>query len=115
MNISLYLISELSLKNFIKIRGINDFWVWSREKLSKSLRANAWYNDAQPYGLAGYVDDFVSRFVGYATLRQLRVKNSKQFINLNIGCDKVKFTSTSPIICAPHFAFLILKISNKYD
>jgi hypothetical protein len=34
-----------------------------------------WYNDEQPYGLAGYTNDFVSRMVGYATFRQLRVKN----------------------------------------
>ena len=39
-----------------------------------------WYNGDQPYGLAGFVNDFSSRMVGYATLRQLRVQNSKSFI-----------------------------------
>ena len=67
-----------------KIGCINDFWIWSKEKLSRGLRTNAWYNDDQPYGLAGYIDDFVSRMVGYATLRQLRVKNSKLWLFIDL-------------------------------
>jgi hypothetical protein len=58
-----------------QIAGINDFWTWSINKLSPGLRANVWYNDKQPYGLAGYTNDFASRMVGFATFRQLRVKN----------------------------------------
>ena len=46
-------------------------------KLSSGLRANEWYNNNQPYGLTGFLNDFASRMIGYATLRQLRVKNSK--------------------------------------
>ena len=42
------------------------------------LRANIWYNGDQPYGLAGFINDLSSRMVGYATFRQLRVKNSKK-------------------------------------
>jgi hypothetical protein len=45
--------------------------------LAVGLRANNWYNNGQPYGLAGFINDFSSRMVGYATLRQLRVRNSK--------------------------------------
>ena len=56
---------------------MDDFWHWSINKLSIGLRANEWYNGKQPYGLAGYIDDFSSRMVGYASLRQLRVKNGK--------------------------------------
>ncbi len=58
-----------------KITGKDDFWTWSINKPSPGLRANTWYNNEQPYGLAGYANDFVSRMVGYATFRQLRVKN----------------------------------------
>jgi hypothetical protein len=47
-------------------------------KLSPGLRANEWYNGEQPYGLAGFLGDFSSRMVGYATLRQLRVKNGNK-------------------------------------
>ena len=54
---------------------MDDFWSWATDKLSPGLRANIWYNNLQPYGLAGYLNDFSSRMVGFATLRQLRVKN----------------------------------------
>jgi hypothetical protein len=60
----------------LKISSIEDFWFWSINKLSLGLRANVWYNGQQPFGLAGYLNDFSSRMIGYATLRQLRVKNS---------------------------------------
>jgi len=55
---------------------VDDFWTWSISKLAVGLRANEWYNQGQPYGLAGFLNDFSSRMVGYANLRQLRVKNS---------------------------------------
>ena len=54
---------------------MNDFWSWAIEKLAKGLRANTWYNGNQPYGLAGFLNDFSSRMIGYGSLRQLRVKN----------------------------------------
>ena len=60
-----------------KITTVDDFWEWSIKKLSSGLRANVWYNEVtQPYGLAGYINDFASRMIGYTTLRQLRVKKS---------------------------------------
>ena len=55
---------------------IDDFWTWATTKLAVGLRANTWYNNQQPYGLAGYLNDFTSRIVGYAVFRQIRVKNS---------------------------------------
>jgi hypothetical protein len=67
----------LEKKFFLKIKSADDFWSWSIYKLAVGLRANNWYNDGQPYGLAGFINDFSSRMVGYATLRQLRVRNGK--------------------------------------
>jgi hypothetical protein len=48
-------------------------------KLAFGLRANTWYDQkhSQPFGLAGFLNDYSSRMMGYATLRQLIVKNSK--------------------------------------
>ena len=60
-----------------KISTVDDFWSWAIDKLSPGLRANTWYNKLQPYGLAGYLNDFSSRMVGFATIRQLRIQNSK--------------------------------------
>ncbi len=59
-----------------KISNVDDFWSWAILKLSRGLRANTWYNNLQPYSLAGYLNDFSSRMVGYTTLRQLRIQNS---------------------------------------
>jgi len=44
--------------------------------LAVGLRADQWYNGDQPYSLAGYINDFNSRMIGYGVLRQLRAKNS---------------------------------------
>jgi hypothetical protein len=56
---------------------VGDFWSWATNKLSPGLRANTWYNNLQPYGLAGYLNDWSSRMIGYATVRQLRAKNGE--------------------------------------
>ena len=60
-----------------KITTPEDLWYWLKNKLAVEMRANEWYNGEQPYGLAGYINDFNSRMIGYAILRQIRVKNSK--------------------------------------
>lgn len=56
--------------------SIDDIWSWLINTVAVGLRANTWYNGQQPYGLAGYVNDFASRMVGYALLRQVRVGNN---------------------------------------
>ena len=38
------------------------------------MRANRLYNGQPPYGLRGYIGDGVNRIMGYAVLRQIRVK-----------------------------------------
>jgi hypothetical protein len=64
---------------FFKIRNVENIWLWIIDKLAPGLRANRWYNKGQPYGLAGLINDFSSRMIGYATLRQLRIKNGRKF------------------------------------
>ena len=56
---------------------IHEFWNWTRDRLSFGLRAQNWYNNKEPYGLAGYINDHHSRMIGYANLRQLRVNQGK--------------------------------------
>jgi len=38
------------------------------------VRADKWYNGFPPVGQRGFTADRVSRMMGYATVRQLRVK-----------------------------------------
>jgi hypothetical protein len=77
-NYKLITILFICIQIIIKIQKIEDFWSWTIDKLATGLRANTWYNDKPPYGLAGFINDFSSRMIGYATLRQLRVKNGKK-------------------------------------
>jgi hypothetical protein len=57
---------------------VDDFWQWSRETLSTGLRAGPWYNNRHlPFVLAGFLNDYTSRMIGFATIRQLRVRTGK--------------------------------------
>ncbi|XP_061175461.1 uncharacterized protein LOC133184410 [Saccostrea echinata] len=60
--------------HFLKIKNKDDFWVWAQSGMVDGIRAGVWYNDGQPVFLRGYINDKQSRIMGYATMRQLRVK-----------------------------------------
>lgn len=62
---------------FNSMTNTEQFWTWAKMRLSSGLRAQPWYNGNQPYGLAGFANDFNSRLIGYGILRQLRVKEGK--------------------------------------
>ena len=40
-----------------------------------NLRAQHWYNKQEPRNLSGYMNDKCNRLIGWATMRQLRVKS----------------------------------------
>ena len=42
----------------------------------ENIRAQSWYNDDQPRYLNGYLNDKSNRLIGWATMRQLRVKST---------------------------------------
>ena len=50
----------------------------------RGLRAGPYYNNYPPFYMRGYINDKVSRLMGYATLRQVRVKKSKSFIHKHL-------------------------------
>ena len=61
----------------MQIRKTDQFWGWLRNTLIPGLRADEWYNGRPPVGQRGFSSDRVSRMMGYATIRQLRVKPRK--------------------------------------
>jgi polycystin 1L2 len=63
-------------KNFPNIKKLDDFWSWLDTDLLRNIRAEKWYNDQQPIGLAGFLNDKNSRIIGYSLVRQLRVKSN---------------------------------------
>ena len=81
------IMSQSKLCSFkkIKIFQVNDFWNWATTILAGQIRVGTWYNGDQPYGMAGFINDFNSRIIGYATLRQQRVLASKNFNVLYIA------------------------------
>jgi len=58
---------------------MDDYFNWMNNTAIPSLRADNWYNGKQPVGLRGFLDDRVSRIIGYATLRQLRIKKGSSY------------------------------------
>ena len=60
-----------------QIRNVNEYWNWTRSGLVNGIRAGPYYNDLPPFLLRGYVNDKVSKILGYATMRQLRIKPSE--------------------------------------
>ncbi|XP_041364430.1 uncharacterized protein LOC121379844 [Gigantopelta aegis] len=59
---------------FTRVQNTKDFWKWARSGLINGIRASNYYNNYPPFLLRGFVNDKVSRIMGYATMRQLRVK-----------------------------------------
>ena len=64
----------------MQIKSTDNFWNWTINTMIPNLRASQWYNSKQPFGLRGFIDDKASRMMGYATMRQVRIKKGN-----NIG------------------------------
>ncbi|XP_013386314.1 uncharacterized protein LOC106155845 [Lingula anatina] len=60
--------------DFTKLQNSTQFWLWYREGLAPALRALNWYNNDFPVGQRGFLADRACRMMGYATMRQVRVK-----------------------------------------
>ncbi|CAF1667400.1 unnamed protein product, partial [Adineta ricciae] len=61
--------------DFTKISTVDDYWNWLEKSFIKNLRAQKWYNDDPPRNLSGFINDKSNRLIGWATMRQLRVKS----------------------------------------
>ncbi|XP_025099956.1 uncharacterized protein LOC112567446 isoform X4 [Pomacea canaliculata] len=60
--------------DFSSIKNADDFWNWTQSGLVNGIRAGPYYNNYPPLLLRGYVNDKVSKILGYAVMRQLRVR-----------------------------------------
>ncbi|XP_069123973.1 polycystin family receptor for egg jelly-like isoform X2 [Argopecten irradians] len=69
-----FIITNDTNHKFEKITNTQNFWQWAKSGLATGIRANKYYNDDHPLFLRGYINDKVSRLMGYATMRQLRSK-----------------------------------------
>ena len=59
---------------------MNEYWSWLEKSFISNLRAQQWYNDDPPRNLNGFIDDKCNRLIGWATMRQTRMKSSLCYI-----------------------------------
>ena len=55
---------------------IHDYWNWLEKSFVGNLRAQQWYNGQPPRNLSGFLGDKTTRLIGWATMRQLRIKTN---------------------------------------
>ena len=61
------------------MKTMKQFFEWSEHVLAPQLRASQWYNGQWLPGQRGFIDDRNNRIMGYATMRQLRIKKGIYF------------------------------------
>ncbi|CAF3624741.1 unnamed protein product [Adineta steineri] len=61
--------------DYTQINTIDEYWYWLENSFVSNIRAQQWYNGDIPQYLNGFLNDKSSRLIGWATMRQLRVKS----------------------------------------
>ncbi|KAL3876324.1 hypothetical protein ACJMK2_034186 [Sinanodonta woodiana] len=69
----IFILTSDTGQSFTDIENQDHFWLWAKTGMIRGLRAGPYYNQDPPFFLRGYINDKVSRLMGYATMRQLRV------------------------------------------
>merc|ERR1719186_195566 len=71
------------METFVVSQGFNssmvtadDWWRWAHSTMPNFTKAQVLYNGKPPYGYRGYTGDKTQRMMGYATLRQVRVRKN---------------------------------------
>ena len=59
---------------FVQIVSIEDYWNWLEDSFIDNIYVADWYNGQAATNLNGFLNDKASRLIGWATIRQLRVK-----------------------------------------
>ncbi|CAF4146964.1 unnamed protein product, partial [Adineta steineri] len=61
--------------DYTNINTIDEYWYWLENSFVSNIRAQQWYNGDIPQYLNGFLNDKSNRFIGWATIRQLRIKS----------------------------------------
>ncbi|CAF1124640.1 unnamed protein product [Adineta steineri] len=65
--------------DYTQINTIDEYWYWLENSFVSNIRAQHWYNGNVPQYLNGFLNDKSNRLIGWATIRQLRVKSELCF------------------------------------
>jgi polycystin 1L2 len=60
---------------YTQISRIDEYWTWLKKDFISDIRAQNWYNKDEPRNLSGFINDKTNRLIGWATMRQLRIKS----------------------------------------
>jgi polycystin 1L2 len=66
---------------------IDQYWNWLENSFISNIRAQQWYNDDPPRNLSGFINDKSNRLIGWAMMRQLRVKIDSCQTKLSSNCE----------------------------
>ncbi|CAF0846743.1 unnamed protein product [Adineta steineri] len=61
--------------DYTNINTIDEYWYWLENSFVSNIRAQQWYNGDIPQYLNGFLNDKSNRLIGWATMRQLRIKS----------------------------------------
>ncbi|UJR27664.1 hypothetical protein I4U23_008944 [Adineta vaga] len=71
---NLFLDSRSSSNNFTEIISIDDYWSWLQAIFISNIRNQSWYNGDVVKNMTDFLNDKSNRIIGWATMRQLRLK-----------------------------------------
>ncbi|CAF0824425.1 unnamed protein product [Adineta ricciae] len=60
--------------NFTAISTVAQFWTWLEGSFIETIEPEQWYNGRSDNASIGFLSDRTNRLIGWATMRQLRVK-----------------------------------------
>ncbi|CAF4055957.1 unnamed protein product [Adineta steineri] len=72
---SYFLNERQTTADYDNINTIDEYWYWLENSFVSNIRAQQWYNGDIPQYLNGFLNDKSNRLIGWATMRQLRVKS----------------------------------------
>ncbi|CAF1140752.1 unnamed protein product [Adineta steineri] len=61
-------------RNFQEIISFDDYWEWLHTCFTPNIRAESWYNGDPVENMTDFLNDKTTRIIGWATMRQLRLK-----------------------------------------
>ncbi|KAK7075316.1 hypothetical protein SK128_002080, partial [Halocaridina rubra] len=69
---------------YAEIKTTDELWDYLYSGFMINLRADKLYNGKPPYGLRGFLNDWCNRIMGYATIRQIRVRDRSCRVSTHI-------------------------------
>jgi len=70
--------------DYTKVVTVSQYWSWLNNIFAENLRAQRWYNQELPHDLSGFIADRTNRLIGWAVMRQLRIRSQSCKIKYSV-------------------------------